>query len=284
MATRSWRCRSTAWPAQAEAARGRRAAQFYIPATTSLQERRPRDAEARRHVRGVRPPRRCDRRSGRHGRLYYRDTRYLSWCQSSDHWGPPLLLGSTLRDDNATLTCDLTNPDIATAPRHRPLEHDLIHIRRSCFLWNATCYQRLSIRNFDQMPARSPHPVRLRRRFRRHLRSTWHPAGKARHDACAETGQRARRPWPTLVSTANGGNRTRLRPGADAADIRAGRFRDRLKPIDRQSVRGDPRATRQPRSRGRRAPLPACHARCTPGLRRSSAARHRDHHFQRHLQ
>jgi glycogen debranching enzyme len=124
--------------------------QFYIPATTSLQERRPRTlkhgdmfAVFDHHGDAIGGP-------GSTDGLYYRDTRYLSWCQLRINGVRPLLLGSTLRDDNATLTCDLTNPDIDSAGVG--LEHDLIHIRRSCFLWNATCYQRLSIRNFDQVP------------------------------------------------------------------------------------------------------------------------------------
>jgi glycogen debranching enzyme len=123
--------------------------QFHIPATTSLQERRPRTlkhgdmfAVFDHHGDAIGWP------GGTDG-LYYRDTRYLSWCQLRINGVRPLLLGSTLRDDNATLTCDLTNPDI-NEPGIPALDHDLIHIRRSCFLWNATCYQRLSIRNFDQ--------------------------------------------------------------------------------------------------------------------------------------
>lgn len=125
--------------------------QFHIPATTSLQERRPRTlkhgdmfAVFDHHGDAIGWP------GGTDG-LYYRDTRYLSWCQLRINGVRPLLLGSTLRDDNATLTCDLTNPDI-NDPGIPALDHDLIHIRRSCFLWNATCYQRLSIRNFDQVP------------------------------------------------------------------------------------------------------------------------------------
>ena len=83
--------------------------------------------------------------------LYYRDTRFLSWLQLRICGVRPLLLGSMLRDDNATLTCVLTNPEITEAD-FSPLDHGLIHLRRSSFLWNATCYQRLSIRNFDQVP------------------------------------------------------------------------------------------------------------------------------------
>jgi glycogen debranching enzyme len=66
----------------------------------------------------------------------------------------PLLLSSTLRDDNATLTCDLTNPDVYDSTGRLVLRHDLIHIRRSRFLWNATCFERLVVRNFDERPRR----------------------------------------------------------------------------------------------------------------------------------
>ena len=124
------------------------APQYDIPATISLQERRPRTlkhgdmfAVFDHHGDAIGGP-------GRTDGLYYLDTRYLSWCQLRICGVRPMLLASTVRDDNATLRCDLTNPDISEqgAPK---LDHDLIHIRRSCFLWNATCYQHLSIRNFD---------------------------------------------------------------------------------------------------------------------------------------
>jgi glycogen debranching enzyme len=65
-----------------------------------------------------------------------------------------MLLSSTLRDDNATLTCDLTNPDIYDSAGRLMLRHGLIHVRRSRFLWNATCFERLVVRNFDERPRR----------------------------------------------------------------------------------------------------------------------------------
>jgi glycogen debranching enzyme len=65
-----------------------------------------------------------------------------------------MLLSSTLRDDNATLTCDLTNPDIYDGDGRLVLSHDLIHIRRSRLLWNASCFERLLVRNFDECPRR----------------------------------------------------------------------------------------------------------------------------------
>ena len=63
----------------------------------------------------------------------------------------PMLLSSTLREDNATLTCDLTNPDLFEDGR-LVLEHDQLHIRRSTFLWQATCHERIMVRNFGEVP------------------------------------------------------------------------------------------------------------------------------------
>src|SRR6202140_3219594 len=44
--------------------------------------------------------------------LFHRDTRYLSRLELTVNEVQPLLLGSNLRDDNALLAIDLTNPDI----------------------------------------------------------------------------------------------------------------------------------------------------------------------------
>src|SRR3569623_2394720 len=86
--------------------------------------------------------------------LYHCDTRYLSELRLTLFGAQLLLLSSTLRDDNATLTCDLTNPDLAEGTAGGPLLHDVIHIRRSRFLWEASCFERISVRNFDERPRR----------------------------------------------------------------------------------------------------------------------------------
>ena len=128
------------------------AAPFLIPATNSLQERQQRtlkqgDTFALFDHNGdsVAGP-------GNPEGIYHRDTRYLSHLYLTIEGVRPILLSSTLRDDNATLTCDLTNPDLYDSRGHILIEHDLIHIRRSRFLWDATCYERLAIRNFDTAP------------------------------------------------------------------------------------------------------------------------------------
>ena len=54
---------------------------------------------------------------GTHG-VYYCDTRHLSHFLITLNDRRPMVLNSTLRDDNATLTCDLANPGYAR--RRRP--------------------------------------------------------------------------------------------------------------------------------------------------------------------
>jgi glycogen debranching enzyme len=92
---------------------------------------------------------------GRPEGIFYRDTRHLSQLYLTLSGKRPLLLTSALRDDNAVLTCDLTNPDFyGDGQDQLELDHDLIHIRRSRFLWQASCYERLAVRNFDNRPHR----------------------------------------------------------------------------------------------------------------------------------
>jgi glycogen debranching enzyme len=129
-------------------------AQFFIPAAASLQERRPRtlkhgDTFGLFDHNG-------DALSGPGSPegIFHRDTRYLSHLYLTVDGARPILLSSTLRDDNATLTCDLTNPDLYDAQGRLVLGHDLIHLRRSRFLWNGACYERLAVRNFSDRPQR----------------------------------------------------------------------------------------------------------------------------------
>ena len=79
--------------------------------------------------------------------LFYCDTRFLARLQLLVNDAPPLLLGSNLRDDNAALAVDLTNPDLIS-DQHVVLEKDTVHILRTIFLWRDTAYQRLGVRNY----------------------------------------------------------------------------------------------------------------------------------------
>ncbi len=86
--------------------------------------------------------------------LYHHDTRHLAELHLTINGARPVLLSSTLRDDNSVLTCDLANPDGVDSNGLVVLQHDLIHIRRSRFLWRGSCYERIAIRNFDTVSRR----------------------------------------------------------------------------------------------------------------------------------
>lgn len=79
--------------------------------------------------------------------LFYGDTRFLSHLELLLNGTQPLLLGSNVRDDNTSLTVDLTNPDVYFDGR-LVLPKDTLHLVRTIFLWRDTFYQRLAVRNF----------------------------------------------------------------------------------------------------------------------------------------
>jgi glycogen debranching enzyme len=81
--------------------------------------------------------------------LYHHDTRFLSRLKLTIEQRSPLLLSSTVRTNNAVLDVDLTNPDV----QHGDvllLPKDTVHLTRMKFLWNATCYELLLLRNFGE--------------------------------------------------------------------------------------------------------------------------------------
>jgi glycogen debranching enzyme len=84
--------------------------------------------------------------------LFNADTRYLARLELLLDDVQPLLLGSNLRDDNSSLTVDLTNPDVI---RNGPivLQKDMLHIVRTIFLWRGTAYQRIGLQNHGERSA-----------------------------------------------------------------------------------------------------------------------------------
>lgn len=130
------------------------AGQFFIPASASLQERRPRTLKHGDTFGTFDPNGDALAWPGSPEGIFHRDTRHLSHLCLTIEGRRPILLSSTLREDNATLTCDLTNPDVYDQTGLLALEHDIIHVRRSRFLWNGSCFERLVIRNFEDRPRR----------------------------------------------------------------------------------------------------------------------------------
>lgn len=84
--------------------------------------------------------------------LFHRDTRHLSHLDLTIAAERPILLSSVVRDDNASLTCDLTNGDLEDSTGGIVLEHDLVHIRRSKFIHEDAVYERIAVRNFADRP------------------------------------------------------------------------------------------------------------------------------------
>lgn len=86
--------------------------------------------------------------------VYHRDTRYLSHLHLAIEGADLKLLSSTVSDDNSTLTCDLTNPDLFDRNGRLALAQGLLHIRRSRLLWQASLFERLAVTNFGDKPQR----------------------------------------------------------------------------------------------------------------------------------
>src|SRR3546814_9456147 len=87
--------------------------QFFIPATASLHERRPRTLKHGDSFAVFDHSGDAIAGPGSPEGLYHRDTRHLSHLYLTINDTRPILLSSGLRDDNAMLTCDLPNPDFA---------------------------------------------------------------------------------------------------------------------------------------------------------------------------
>ena len=83
--------------------------------------------------------------------LFDHDTRYLSRLELLIDGMQPLLLGSSVRDDNLTMTTDLTNPDVFFEGRI-VLPRDTIHIVRTVYLWGGAAHQRIAVGNHAEGP------------------------------------------------------------------------------------------------------------------------------------
>jgi len=84
--------------------------------------------------------------AGEHG-LYYAGTRFLSTCELLLSNRQPLLLSSTISEDNTVFAADLTNPDVVREDGQVAVARGLLHVFRSRVLWNGTCVERVRVSN-----------------------------------------------------------------------------------------------------------------------------------------
>jgi len=82
--------------------------------------------------------------------LYHEGTRFLSCLLLRVTKKRPLLLSSTVREENDLLAVDLTNLDMDVVPR------GVLHIARTKFLREGVCHERIRFRNYGMEPLDVP--------------------------------------------------------------------------------------------------------------------------------
>jgi len=83
--------------------------------------------------------------------LFHAEARHLSRFSVRINGQQPQLLSSTIREDNAFLSVDLTNLD-SPANVEPSLPRGTVHIFRSQFLRGASCYQHIRLLNYGLQP------------------------------------------------------------------------------------------------------------------------------------
>jgi glycogen debranching enzyme len=83
--------------------------------------------------------------------VFHEGTRFLSRMALRLGTERPLLLSSTVVENNALLAVDLTNPDFYR-DGELLVPHGTVHLFRSIFLWEGVCYERLRVTNHGGRP------------------------------------------------------------------------------------------------------------------------------------
>jgi glycogen debranching enzyme len=83
--------------------------------------------------------------------IYHGGTRFLSLLAFRFGNLEPFLLSSTIKKDNISFTINLTNPDVYVNGS-LILQRGDLHIFRTKFLWQATCYETLELVNYSLSP------------------------------------------------------------------------------------------------------------------------------------
>ena len=88
---------------------------------------------------------------GEHG-VYHLGVRHLSQRELRIGGYLPLLLSSTVREENDVLSIDLTNPDIIA--EGQTFARDVVHLFRTIFLWRGVCYEQLRLVHYGSARCR----------------------------------------------------------------------------------------------------------------------------------
>jgi len=85
--------------------------------------------------------------------IYHRGTRFLSQLELRVNGERPMLLNSSVRQDNSLLTVDLTTPDFYEGDRIS-VRKGVVHVFRAKLLWGSACYEHLRLKNYGEVPVR----------------------------------------------------------------------------------------------------------------------------------
>ena len=191
----------------------------------------------------------ADSRAGGSLGFYHRDTRYLSRLQAHLNGVRPVLLTSTVADDNLTLVVDLTNEGSGELPK------DALHLRKCAAIHAGCCEILYEIGNYDMQA----HEVELAIALDADFRDIFEVRGMHRHHAgphCKRepAGEELRFEYTGLDQRAR---TTHLKWSSRPARARQGtaRFRWHLQPGERASLTAilQFRRTRLPAARRRGA-------------------------------
>src|SRR5262245_62716852 len=81
--------------------------------------------------------------------LYHQDTRLLSRLALRIEGQRPLMLDSSIKDDNVLFTVDLMNADVWRS-NEVVIPRGGLHLERSKVLWQATCFERVRAVNYSR--------------------------------------------------------------------------------------------------------------------------------------
>ncbi|HHM06025.1 MAG TPA: amylo-alpha-1,6-glucosidase [Gammaproteobacteria bacterium] len=85
--------------------------------------------------------------------LYFQGTRFLSRLELTVNQRRPLLLNSTVQEDNALMVVDLTLPDLYDNGV-LAIRKGTVHLFRSKLLWQGQCYEHFCLHNYSDAEVR----------------------------------------------------------------------------------------------------------------------------------
>ena len=83
--------------------------------------------------------------------VYHEGTRYLSQLYLRIGGHRPLLLSSAVKEDNSSITVDLTNSDMGEQER-MVIPRGTLYVARGLVVWNGALHERITVRNYGPSP------------------------------------------------------------------------------------------------------------------------------------